>query len=187
MSEVKFGEILGPEDEATRAKRVKSRFWATLRRAARAIPFSEELVAAYFCALDPATPHRVRGVLLAALAYFVLPFDVVPDILAGVGFADDVTDPRRGDLGGRRPHRAAPPRGGAGGARPTRKPRVRASPGLSRASGRLFWHDIPIGSRMIAPRRIDRVRQCGATIFLSIFSAFSWPKGGLAGRLPYGI
>jgi uncharacterized membrane protein YkvA (DUF1232 family) len=91
MTEVKYGEILGPEDEATRARRVKNRFWATLRRAARAIPFSQDLVAAYFCALDPATPHRVRGVLLAALAYFVLPFDAVPDILAGIGFADDVT------------------------------------------------------------------------------------------------
>jgi uncharacterized membrane protein YkvA (DUF1232 family) len=91
MTEVRFGEILGPEEEATRAKRVRSRFWATLRKAARAIPFSEELVAAYYCALDPATPHRVRGVLLAALAYFVLPFDAVPDIIAGAGFADDVT------------------------------------------------------------------------------------------------
>jgi len=91
MNNVKFGEILGPEDEATRARRVRSRFWATLKKAARAIPFSEDLVAAYFCALDPATPHRVRGVLLAALAYFVLPFDAVPDILAGVGFTDDVT------------------------------------------------------------------------------------------------
>jgi uncharacterized membrane protein YkvA (DUF1232 family) len=91
MGEVKYGEILGPEDEETRAKRVKSRFWTTLRKAARAIPFSEELVAAYFCALDPATPHRVRAILLGALAYFVLPFDTVPDFLAGVGFADDVT------------------------------------------------------------------------------------------------
>ena len=39
MNEVKFGEILGPEDEATRAKRVRSKFWATLKKAARAIPF----------------------------------------------------------------------------------------------------------------------------------------------------
>jgi len=91
MSDIKFGEILPPEDEAVREKRVRGRFWATLRKAARVIPFSEDLVAAYFCALDPATPHRVRAVLLAALAYFVLPFDVVPDILAGVGFADDIT------------------------------------------------------------------------------------------------
>lgn len=91
MSDVKFGEILGPEDEAAREKRVRGKFWTTLRRAARAIPFSEELVAAYYCAMDKQTPHRVRAVLLAALAYFVLPFDSIPDILAGVGFADDVT------------------------------------------------------------------------------------------------
>ncbi|HET7714505.1 MAG TPA: YkvA family protein [Bauldia sp.] len=91
MTEVKYGEILGPDDDGTRARRVRSKFWATLRRAARVIPFSEDLVAAYYCALDPQTPHRVRGILLAALAYFVLPFDAVPDILAGAGFADDVT------------------------------------------------------------------------------------------------
>ena len=32
---------------------------------------------------------RVRGMLLAAIAYFILPFDFVPDIIAGLGFADD--------------------------------------------------------------------------------------------------
>ncbi len=90
-ADVKFGEILGPEEEAAQERRVRGKFWSTFRRAARAVPFSEDLVAAYYCALDRETPHRVRAVLLAALAYFVLPFDAVPDILAGVGFADDVT------------------------------------------------------------------------------------------------
>jgi uncharacterized membrane protein YkvA (DUF1232 family) len=91
MRDVKYGEILEPEEEAERTERVRSRFWSTFRRAARAIPFSEELAAAYYCALDPATPARVRGVLLAALAYFILPFDAVPDIIAGLGFTDDAT------------------------------------------------------------------------------------------------
>lgn len=91
MGEVLYGEILPPEDDAAREYRVRSRFWKTLRKAARAIPFSDELVAAYYCALDPATPHRVRGMLLAALAYFVLPVDAIPDILPGIGFTDDVT------------------------------------------------------------------------------------------------
>ncbi|MCR4282761.1 MAG: YkvA family protein [Bauldia sp.] len=96
MDKVLEGEILGPEvvapaDEATRSGRVRRKFWATFRKAARYIPFADDLVAAYFCALDPETPHRVRAVLLAALAYFILPFDAVPDILAGVGFSDDVT------------------------------------------------------------------------------------------------
>jgi uncharacterized membrane protein YkvA (DUF1232 family) len=89
MSQVKFGEILGPEDEATRSERVRDRFFATLRKAARYVPFADDLVAAYFCALDPETPHSVRATLLAALAYFVLPTDAIPDFLAGIGFGDD--------------------------------------------------------------------------------------------------
>jgi uncharacterized membrane protein YkvA (DUF1232 family) len=85
------GEILGPESEASRAGRVKKRFWPTLKRAIRQIPFAENVVAAYYCAFDPATPPRVRAVLLGALAYFVLPFDVLPDLLAGIGFSDDAS------------------------------------------------------------------------------------------------
>jgi uncharacterized membrane protein YkvA (DUF1232 family) len=92
MDEILYGEILGPEeDEATRAERVKRRFWKTLRKALRVIPFADELVAAYYCALDPSTPRRVRLILLGALAYFVLPFDAIPDMLAGIGFTDDAT------------------------------------------------------------------------------------------------
>lgn len=91
MGDVLEGEILGPEDEAGRAERVRSKFWSTLRRAVRQIPFAEELVAAYYCALDSSTPTRVRATLLAALVYFVLPFDAVPDVLAGIGFTDDAT------------------------------------------------------------------------------------------------
>jgi uncharacterized membrane protein YkvA (DUF1232 family) len=60
-------------------------------QAARYIPFADDLVAAYFCALDPATPHRVRAVLLGALAYFILPFDAIPDFIAGIGYSDDLT------------------------------------------------------------------------------------------------
>jgi uncharacterized membrane protein YkvA (DUF1232 family) len=71
-------------------QKVRRDFWAKLRRFAGMVPFVEELVAAYYCALDPATPLRVRGMLLAALAYFILPFDLVPDIIAGLGFADDI-------------------------------------------------------------------------------------------------
>jgi uncharacterized membrane protein YkvA (DUF1232 family) len=93
MDDVKIGEILLPGDEKTQEKqeaKVRSRFWPTFKKAARQIPFSRDLVAAYYCATDRETPFRVRGILLAALGYFVLPIDVVPDILAVVGFTDDI-------------------------------------------------------------------------------------------------
>ena len=82
-------EIIGPEE--TRSETVQDGFWETVRKAARRIPFMDEVVAAYFCAFDPSTPARVRGTLLAALAYFVVPFDFVPDFILGLGFTDDVT------------------------------------------------------------------------------------------------
>ena len=74
---------------AERERKVRSDFWAKLKRFAGMVPFVDDLIAAYYCALDPATPMRVRGMLLAAIAYFILPFDFVPDMIAGLGFADD--------------------------------------------------------------------------------------------------
>jgi uncharacterized membrane protein YkvA (DUF1232 family) len=68
---------------------VERDFWRKLLKFARQIPFAEDLAAAYFCAIDPQTPGRAKGVLLAALAYFVIPFDAVPDFFAGLGFTDD--------------------------------------------------------------------------------------------------
>jgi len=91
MTKVLYGEILGAEEEIRRERRVKSKFWATFRKAASVIPFAEDLVAAYYCALAPATPTRVRAVLIGALAYFVLPLDAIPDFIAGIGFTDDIT------------------------------------------------------------------------------------------------
>lgn len=67
------------------------RFWKKLRRVLARIPFAEDLVAAYYCATDRETPGYVRAVLLGAIAYFILPVDMVPDVLAGLGFTDDAS------------------------------------------------------------------------------------------------
>jgi uncharacterized membrane protein YkvA (DUF1232 family) len=64
-------------------------FWRKMRSVAARIPFAEDAVAAYCCALDRETPVRVRAAILGALAYFVLPADAVPDLLPALGFADD--------------------------------------------------------------------------------------------------
>ena len=70
---------------------VTTRFWRKIRKVAGQIPFMEDAIAAYYCAVDGKTPTRVRGVLLAALAYFILPVDMIPDFIAGLGFTDDAT------------------------------------------------------------------------------------------------
>lgn len=78
-----------PATIARNERIVENGFWKKLLRVAGRIPFSEDAAAAYFCAIDPKTPSRVKAILLAALAYFVIPFDVVPDFVAGLGFTDD--------------------------------------------------------------------------------------------------
>lgn len=69
---------------------VRDKFWRTVKRAAAQVPFMDEVVAGYYCAMDKNTPMRAKGVLLAALAYFVLPADTIPDVFFGIGFTDDI-------------------------------------------------------------------------------------------------
>jgi uncharacterized membrane protein YkvA (DUF1232 family) len=68
---------------------VRRGFWRKVKRVAAQIPFAEDLLTAYYCAFDRATPTQVRTVLIGALAYFVLPFDAIPDMLPALGFTDD--------------------------------------------------------------------------------------------------
>jgi uncharacterized membrane protein YkvA (DUF1232 family) len=84
-----LGKAISLRTFAERERKVRRDFWAKLRRVTGQVPFVEDIVAGYYCALDPATPMRVRGMLLAAIAYFIVPLDLIPDIIAGLGFADD--------------------------------------------------------------------------------------------------
>ena len=68
---------------------VRKRFKAKFKRIAARLPFAEDLLAAYYCAFDRDTPRHVQLSLLGALAYFVLPFDFMPDLLPVLGFTDD--------------------------------------------------------------------------------------------------
>ena len=69
--------------------RVRKDFWRKLKRVAAQLPFAEDLLAAYYCAFDRQTPRHVQMTLLGAIAYFILPFDFIPDMLPILGFTDD--------------------------------------------------------------------------------------------------
>lgn len=68
---------------------VRQGFWPKARQTLGKIPFSEDAVAAFYCAADSATPLPIRATLMGALAYFILPIDAIPDILLGLGYTDD--------------------------------------------------------------------------------------------------
>jgi uncharacterized membrane protein YkvA (DUF1232 family) len=70
-------------------ERVRHGFWHKARKTLGKVPFTEDAVAAFYCATDSATPLPIRATLFGALAYFVMPFDIIPDFIAGLGYTDD--------------------------------------------------------------------------------------------------
>ena len=70
-------------------QRVLRGFWPKMRRVAAHVPFAGDALAVRFCARDEETPLAAKGMMFAALAYFVMPFDAIPDVIAGLGYTDD--------------------------------------------------------------------------------------------------
>lgn len=70
-------------------ERVAKGFWPKMRKVAARVPFAKEALSVWYCARDDDTPIAAKGMMLAALAYFVLPTDAVPDFIAGLGYTDD--------------------------------------------------------------------------------------------------
>src|ERR1700760_4462986 len=75
----------GPGEE----RKLRRQFWAKAKRVGASLPFAEDLLAAYYCAFDRNTPLHVKAALVGAIAYFVLPFDAIPDMLPLLGYTDD--------------------------------------------------------------------------------------------------
>ena len=126
MSQSEHSVGFEPADRlAQNPEDLRRRFWRKLKRLAVKLPFAEDLLAAYYCAFDRATPRHVQVALSGAIAYFILPFDFVADVLPVLGFADDAAVLATAIRLVAEPHHAGPPRRGASrdGARADRERR----------------------------------------------------------------
>ena len=88
-STAEYSTSLNDVDVVRQRERVRRGFWSKVKRVAAQIPFAEDLLTAYYCAFDRETPREVQAALIGALAYFVLPFDIIPDIIPVLGYTDD--------------------------------------------------------------------------------------------------
>ena len=85
-----YGVGFEPADHLAKdPESLRRRFWIKLKKVVGNLPFAEDLLAAYYCAFDRQTPRHVQAALLGAIAYFILPFDFIPDMLPVLGFTDD--------------------------------------------------------------------------------------------------
>ena len=69
-----------------------SKLWKKLRKVAKkagrkAVYY---VLVLYYVSRDPAVPTKLKLKILGALGYFILPLDLIPDALLGLGFTDDL-------------------------------------------------------------------------------------------------
>ena len=71
----------------------QSRFLAKVLNQAKSIGTSllYKALQLFYVAQKPEVPLKVKATIYGALGYFILPFDVIPDMIFGVGYGDDTT------------------------------------------------------------------------------------------------
>ena len=77
------GRVAGSEQSWRR------KFWRKLKREAASLPLAEQLLTAHYCAFDRNTPLYVKGILVGAIVYFVVPDRFIPKYVSLIGLADD--------------------------------------------------------------------------------------------------
>ena len=65
--------------------------WQTLKKVVVAASRKTLLSALilFYCLQDHDTPKWAKGVIIGALGYLILPTDLIPDIIPGMGYGDD--------------------------------------------------------------------------------------------------
>ncbi len=68
-------------------------FWDKVKEYAKSAGESvlELALKLYYAAKDEDTPIWAKTTIYGALGYFILPVDLIPDVLPGVGFTDDLS------------------------------------------------------------------------------------------------
>lgn len=68
------------------------KFWDKLKKygkkAGSSVVYAVLLL--YFTLQKPEVPAKTKAIIIGALGYFILPFDLIPDVALGVGFTDDL-------------------------------------------------------------------------------------------------
>lgn len=67
-------------------------FWSKVKNYAKVAGESvlEPALKMYYAAMDSDTPVWAKGIIFAALGYFISPIDAIPDITPVIGYTDDL-------------------------------------------------------------------------------------------------
>ncbi len=82
---------LDSEEKVEQAKEfVEERLWVKLEKVGKKLSFARDLLALYQYMTDGKVSWHRKAIVVAALVYFVVPIDAVPDLAPLVGYMDDL-------------------------------------------------------------------------------------------------
>jgi uncharacterized membrane protein YkvA (DUF1232 family) len=97
LKELDFGNRKGVTDEDYDEEKVQKKIdyvdenlWGKLEHSGRRISFAKDILALYRYMKDPLIRWYRKAIVVAALVYFIVPIDTIPDITPLFGYLDDL-------------------------------------------------------------------------------------------------
>jgi uncharacterized membrane protein YkvA (DUF1232 family) len=97
LDELDFGDKsekskteLSEDEVQKKAEYVDENLWGKLEKSGRKISFAKDILALYRYMKDPFVKWYRKAIVIAALIYFIVPVDTIPDITPLFGYLDDL-------------------------------------------------------------------------------------------------
>ncbi len=78
------------EDVEEDMEYVDENLWSKLEKGGKRISFARDIVALYNFMKDPIVRWHRKAIVVAALIYFIVPLDTIPDLTPFFGYLDDL-------------------------------------------------------------------------------------------------
>ncbi|MCW8804316.1 MAG: YkvA family protein [Ignavibacteriaceae bacterium] len=97
LKELDFGNRKGNTDSKINEDEVQKKIeyvdenlWGKLEKSGKRISFAKDILALYSYLKDPLVKWYRKAIVVAALVYFIVPIDTIPDLTPFFGYLDDL-------------------------------------------------------------------------------------------------
>ncbi len=97
LDELDFGnrekrakQNLNEADIIEKIEYVEDNLWTKLEKTGKRISFAKDILALYGYMKDPLVKWYRKAIVVAALIYFIVPIDTIPDLTPFFGYMDDL-------------------------------------------------------------------------------------------------
>jgi len=97
LKELDFGNRKGEKEKSVNVDDVRKKIeyvdenlWSKLESTGKRISFAKDIIALYNYMKDPFVKWYRKAIVVAALIYFIVPLDTIPDLTPLFGYLDDL-------------------------------------------------------------------------------------------------